>query len=152
MLPVLLKDGYRERFSVGLLTAGGSLGLLFPPSLPVILYGVVAHVPYSGPFQGWDHSWNPDGHGRLHLRSRGNSVEVAQAGFYRRRGCRSPVGVEVGGPSPGHSAGRDLWRILHTDRGGRDHRFRTPCSLKRLLIRTSTSLETCRGFSLSVCV
>ena len=45
LLPVLLKDGYHERFSVGLLTAGGSLGLLFPPSLPVILYGVVAHVP-----------------------------------------------------------------------------------------------------------
>ena len=45
MLPVLLRSGYRERFSVGLLTTGGSLGLLFPPSLPVILYGVVAHVP-----------------------------------------------------------------------------------------------------------
>jgi len=45
LLPVLLRDGYHERFSVGLLTAGGSLGLLFPPSLPVILYGVVAHVP-----------------------------------------------------------------------------------------------------------
>jgi len=45
LLPVLLKNGYRNRFSVGLLTATGSLGLLFPPSLAVILYGVVAHVP-----------------------------------------------------------------------------------------------------------
>ncbi|MFQ5538712.1 MAG: TRAP transporter large permease subunit, partial [Gemmatimonadota bacterium] len=45
LLPVLLKNGYRERFSVGLLTATGSIGLLFPPSLAVILYGVVAHVP-----------------------------------------------------------------------------------------------------------
>ena len=45
LLPVLLKSGYRERFSVGLLTATGSIGLLFPPSLAVILYGVVAHVP-----------------------------------------------------------------------------------------------------------
>ncbi len=45
LLPVLVKNGYPERFSVGLLTATGSLGLLFPPSLAVILYGVVAHVP-----------------------------------------------------------------------------------------------------------
>ncbi|MBI2461202.1 MAG: TRAP transporter large permease subunit [Candidatus Rokubacteria bacterium] len=45
LLPVLLASGYRERFSVGLLTTTGSLGLLFPPSLPLILYGVVAQVP-----------------------------------------------------------------------------------------------------------
>jgi C4-dicarboxylate transporter, DctM subunit len=41
----LREDGYSEGFSLGLVTAGGSLGLLFPPSLPVILYGVVASVP-----------------------------------------------------------------------------------------------------------
>jgi len=44
LLPVLLENGYKDRFSVGLLTSTGSLGLLFPPSLAVILYGVVAHV------------------------------------------------------------------------------------------------------------
>jgi tripartite ATP-independent transporter DctM subunit len=45
LLPILLKSGLPERFSLGLLTATGSIGLLFPPSLAVILYGVVAHVP-----------------------------------------------------------------------------------------------------------
>ncbi len=45
LLPVLLQSGYREKFSTGLLTATGSIGLLFPPSLAVILYGVVARVP-----------------------------------------------------------------------------------------------------------
>jgi len=45
LLPILLKDGYREGFSLGLVTASGSLGLLLPPSLPVILYAVVANVP-----------------------------------------------------------------------------------------------------------
>ena len=45
MLPILLKARYPERFSIGLLTASGSLGLLFPPSLPVILYGVSAQIP-----------------------------------------------------------------------------------------------------------
>jgi C4-dicarboxylate transporter DctM subunit len=42
VLPMLLKDGYPEDFALGLVTAAGSLGLLFPPSLPVILYSVVA--------------------------------------------------------------------------------------------------------------
>ncbi len=45
LLPSLLKAGYSERFSIGLLIASGSIGLLFPPSLPVILYGVTAKVP-----------------------------------------------------------------------------------------------------------
>lgn len=40
--PILRKAGYPEGFSLGLVTAAGSLGLLFPPSLPVILYSVVA--------------------------------------------------------------------------------------------------------------
>jgi len=40
--PILRKDGYSEGFSLGLVTASGSLGLLFPPSLPVVLYSVVA--------------------------------------------------------------------------------------------------------------
>ena len=43
--PILREEGYPEAFSLGLVTAAGSLGLLFPPSLPVILYSVVANVP-----------------------------------------------------------------------------------------------------------
>jgi tripartite ATP-independent transporter DctM subunit len=45
LLPILIQDGYPEGFSLGLVTASGSLGLLLPPSLPVILYAVVASVP-----------------------------------------------------------------------------------------------------------
>jgi tripartite ATP-independent transporter DctM subunit len=45
LLPVLLKERYPELFSLGLLTTCGSLGLLFPPSLPIILYGLVARAP-----------------------------------------------------------------------------------------------------------
>lgn len=44
LLPILLKERYHERFSMGLLTTSGSLGLLFPPSLPLILYALVAQV------------------------------------------------------------------------------------------------------------
>jgi tripartite ATP-independent transporter DctM subunit len=42
LVPILREDRYPEGFSIGLVTASGSLGLLFPPSLPVILYSVVA--------------------------------------------------------------------------------------------------------------
>jgi tripartite ATP-independent transporter DctM subunit len=45
LLPALLAEGYPERFSLGLLTASGSLGLLWPPALPLILYGIVGNVP-----------------------------------------------------------------------------------------------------------
>lgn len=44
LFPILLKDGYEKRFSLGLMTSSGSLGLLFPPSLPLILYGIVSHT------------------------------------------------------------------------------------------------------------
>ena len=52
LVPVLIRARYPERFSIGLLTASGSLGLLFPPSLPVILYGVYAAVPIDRLFIG----------------------------------------------------------------------------------------------------
>ena len=42
LYPVMRSKGYDEKFTLGLLTTSGSLGLLFPPSLPVILYGVIA--------------------------------------------------------------------------------------------------------------
>ncbi|AOY59947.1 MULTISPECIES: TRAP transporter large permease [Desulfococcus] len=42
LLPALGETGYSEKFSLGLVTASGSLGLLLPPSLPLILYGIVA--------------------------------------------------------------------------------------------------------------
>jgi len=44
LFPALIKDGYGDKFSMGLITSSGSLGLLFPPSLPLILYGVIAEA------------------------------------------------------------------------------------------------------------
>ena len=52
LLAALQADGYRDRFSLGLLTASGSLGLLLPPALPLILYGIVAQVPIRNLFIG----------------------------------------------------------------------------------------------------
>jgi tripartite ATP-independent transporter DctM subunit len=44
LYPALIQQGYPKRFSLGLMTTSGSLGLLFPPSLPIILYSIVAGV------------------------------------------------------------------------------------------------------------
>ncbi len=44
LYPLMLKERYSKNFSLGLMTSSGSLGLLFPPSIPLILYGLVAQV------------------------------------------------------------------------------------------------------------
>jgi len=44
LFPALIKEHYQEKFSLGLITSSGSLGLLFFPSLPIIIYGVVSET------------------------------------------------------------------------------------------------------------
>ncbi len=44
LLPALLQGRYPEKFSLGLVTNSGTLGLLFPPSLPIIIYAIVSKV------------------------------------------------------------------------------------------------------------
>jgi len=44
LLPAMMRGRYSEMFSLGLLTTSGTLGLLFPPSLPLIIYAIVARV------------------------------------------------------------------------------------------------------------
>jgi tripartite ATP-independent transporter DctM subunit len=56
LLPALLKDRYPEKFSLGLVTTGGALGITFPPCLPLIVYGIVAGLQEV-----------PPGHERLEL-------------------------------------------------------------------------------------
>jgi len=48
LYPALKQAGYKDDFSLGLVTTSGSLGLLLPPSLPLILYGVIAQQMSSG--------------------------------------------------------------------------------------------------------
>ena len=52
LMPVLLAARYSERSALGLLTSAGSLGLLFPPCLPLILYAIIAKVPIKEMFWG----------------------------------------------------------------------------------------------------
>lgn len=52
LYPLLRNEGYSELFSIGLITVAGSVGLLFPPSLPAIIYGVTAGVSVKDVFLG----------------------------------------------------------------------------------------------------
>lgn len=51
LYPALKQDGYPDNFNLGLVTTSGSLGLLFAPSLPLILYGVIAEVSIDSLFR-----------------------------------------------------------------------------------------------------
>jgi C4-dicarboxylate transporter DctM subunit len=50
MIPALIKSGYDPRFSIGLLTTAGSLGIMIPPSIPMIIWGVVRGVSITKQF------------------------------------------------------------------------------------------------------
>jgi len=52
LLPALVSEKYEQSFSLGLVTSAGSLGLHFPPSLPIILYGFVSGVSIEALFVG----------------------------------------------------------------------------------------------------
>ncbi len=52
LMPVLLAAHYKEKNALGLLTGSGSIGLLFPPCLPVILYAIIANIDINQMFLG----------------------------------------------------------------------------------------------------
>ena len=52
MAPALVRAGYSKGFSVGLLTSAGSLGILIPPSIPMVIYGVVTSTSIEKLFLG----------------------------------------------------------------------------------------------------
>ncbi|MDX9703523.1 MAG: TRAP transporter large permease subunit [Candidatus Auribacterota bacterium] len=45
LYPILRSEKYSETFTLGLLTCSGSMGMLIPPSLPLILYGIISETP-----------------------------------------------------------------------------------------------------------
>jgi C4-dicarboxylate transporter, DctM subunit len=53
LLPAMVKQGYPERFSLGLIAGTGSVGLLFPPALPLFIYGTVYGLTKLDP-ENWD--------------------------------------------------------------------------------------------------
>jgi C4-dicarboxylate transporter DctM subunit len=50
MIPALIKSGYGSRFSIGLLNSAGSLGIMIPPSIPMIMWAVVMDISVTKQF------------------------------------------------------------------------------------------------------
>ena len=50
MIPALVRSGYDEKFSIGLITSAGTLGILIPPSIPMVLYSLVGNTSVSDMF------------------------------------------------------------------------------------------------------
>ncbi|AKT41412.1 TRAP transporter large permease subunit [Chondromyces crocatus] len=51
LYPALRKQGYPDSYALGLVTTGGSLGLLLPPSLPILIYALVAGIDFTAAFK-----------------------------------------------------------------------------------------------------
>jgi C4-dicarboxylate transporter DctM subunit len=51
LYPALKKQGYPDNYALGLVTTGGSLGLLLPPSLPILVYALVAGIDFNAAFK-----------------------------------------------------------------------------------------------------
>jgi C4-dicarboxylate transporter, DctM subunit len=51
LYPALVRQGYPERYALGLVMTGGSLGLLLPPSLPILIYSLVAGIDFTKAFK-----------------------------------------------------------------------------------------------------
>ena len=61
LMPALVRAGYQERFSMGLIAGTGSVGLLFPPALPLIIYGTIAGLNIPADWGKHDPHWVWDG-------------------------------------------------------------------------------------------
>ncbi len=129
LYPAIAAAGYREQFNLGLITTSGSLGLLFAPSLPLILYGIIAEQSVDELFVA---GILP---GLLMLFLLSLYGAFAKAAFVRVRrqtGTDSIVArlvaalprVDLGDPAAGDRSRRGLQRVLCGLRGGsRDRRL-----------------------------
>src|SRR3972149_1725416 len=112
LYPLLLEEKYGEQFSSGLLTSAGSLGLLFPPSLAVILYGLVAETDIRRLFVS---GWVPgvleillvSGFALFHTRRSG----MTRVSFDLRRALQASWQARWGGAVPGVLLGGLLWGV-----------------------------------------
>ena len=119
LLPAMIEKGYPRSFALGVIGASGTIGIVIPPSLALILYGIVAEqsVPrlflagilpgllQAAAFFVW--VW-------YDARRRNFPVEPSLP--LRRAAARHGAG-DAGAGGAGRRAGRHLWRHRHRDRG-----------------------------------
>ena len=117
--PLLLKEKYSKDFSLGLMTSSGSLGLLFPPSLPLILYGLVAQVSINELFlAGIVPGLLMIGILGLYSMWMNVRCKITRIPFRYQESAFRPAGSRLGGAPALHHCIGDLFRRVYGDRGG----------------------------------
>ncbi|HSN30081.1 MAG TPA: TRAP transporter large permease [Kofleriaceae bacterium] len=61
LMPALMRAGYDQKFSIGLIAGTGSVGLLFPPALPLLIYGTIAGLNIPAEWGRLDPTWEWNG-------------------------------------------------------------------------------------------
>ena len=118
MYPAMRQAGYDNKFSLGAIMSGGTLGIIIPPSIPMIIYGLVTETSVTDLFAA---GFGP-----------GILLTIALSAYsvWFNRGMPTTAlrprrvldrlqGGHLGGDDAGHPARRHLLRLLHGDRGGR---------------------------------
>ena len=111
MYPAMRQAGYDNKFSLGAIMSGGTLGIIIPPSIPMIIYGLVTETSVTDLFA--------SGFGPGLLLT--FALSAYSIWFNRRMPTARfdrPVldrlqGGDLGGDDAGHSAGRHLLGLLH---------------------------------------
>ncbi len=104
LYPALLESRHPERFSLGLVTTSGSLGLLFAPALPLIIYGVVAQQLHTDPpLEMFDLFIGGLAPGLMML------LLLCAYSIWQVRGISAPEPEPASGESAGQSWGREAW-------------------------------------------
>ena len=146
ILPAMVAQGFPKRFGAGVITTSGSLGILIPPSIPMVLYAVstnasIGKLFIAGIVPGivlatmlgattWYRAW------------RNNYPRMPKATFGETR-ARFPR-IDLGPAADRDRDRRHLYRPVHADRGGRDERGL--CVLHRgIRLQGSEAHATCRA-------
>ena len=121
MMPAMVEHGYPKRFGVGVISTSGALGILVPPSIILVLYGVSTNTSIGALFMAGivpGHHAGADAGGRdlVHrLAQRLSAHAAGDAGQQWTAFRESMWGLLL----IVHRARRHLWRHLHADRGRR---------------------------------
>ena len=111
VIPEMEKRGYPKEYSTGLAVSAGMVGVLIPPSIPFVMYGISSGASVSTLFMA---GIIP---GLLF------SLSFCVVARIPDEGCFICVkGWFLGCPGPHHCIGRDIWRILFSNRGSGDLR------------------------------
>ena len=123
LFPILINEKYQEKFSLGLLTTSGSLGLLFPPSLPIILYGLVSQTSVDKLFMaGLLPCLLLMGILGLYCFRKGISLKIPRTNFHLKS-WQKLLNLERGNTITIYYSWRDIWRDLYCYRGCRCNGF-----------------------------